>query len=183
MSHPHTAALPQRYPIQIEIAQTTSALAALCNDGSIWGINLKNVDRGWSPLPAIPQPEHPTEQSEEQTYPEPDQTSCPVQCVGVWRYEESGEIHAYRFVDVAGNKRNIVPRHMTNRHELISLFGGTDTWLRANFPKKATVTISNRVTLYTAKAVVDFRLSDAAEWLKNQCLNPGLADKPKDGEP
>lgn len=183
MSRPNTPALPHRQPVQIALDSDNGSLVTLCNDGTIWTIIMGLPEAGWEQLPPIPQPEMPAAPVEEQTYPEPDQKTCPVRCVGVWRYEESGEIHAYRFVDVAGNERNIAPRHMTNRHELIGLFGGTDTWLRANFPKKATVTISNSGTLYTDEAVVDFRLSDAGEWLKNQCVNADLADKPKAGEP
>lgn len=197
MSRPHTAALPHRQPIQIEIAQTTGALAALCNDGSIWGINLKNVGAGWSCLPAIPQPEHPTEQSEEQTYPEPDQTTCPVRCWGTVECAETGKIEGYSFRDAAGNERTLTSRDLENRHTLLSLFGGNDTWLRQSFPKQATVTKSISGIRYPEEVTVDFCVDAAAAHLKERCeivesivgsLNTiseaqGPSGKPKDGGP
>ncbi|MFT9384442.1 MAG: hypothetical protein ABF553_07495 [Acetobacter orientalis] len=179
-----TSALLQRHPTQIEIVQSDCALAALCNDGSIWGISLKNVGAEWHQLPAIPQPERPTGPAEGQNYPEPDQATCPVQCVGTWQHETTGgEPYAYHFIDAAGNERNIAPRHLTNRHELIGLFGGTDTWLRANFPKKGTIRRSIGSIFYREEAVVDFWIDAAARWLMAECLKATSVSKQKDGEP
>ncbi|MCP1215607.1 hypothetical protein NKW53_05940 [Acetobacter orientalis] len=171
----HTPALLQRHPTQIEIFQSDYALVALCNDGSIWGISLKNVGAEWHQLPAIPQPEHPTGPAEGQNYPEPDEKTCPVQFIGFWQHMGEATPYAYRFIDAAGNERNLAYRLLTNRQDLISLFGGTDTWLKENFPKVATITKIIDLKPHAVKAVVDFRLSDAAQWLRKQCLKASCA--------
>lgn len=179
-----TLAPLQRQPTQIALDQDNGTLVALCNDGSIWGISLRNADAKWHQLPAIPQPERLTALAKKQNYPEPDQATCPVQCLGTWQHETTGgEPYAYHFIDAAGNERNIAPRYLTNRHELIGLFGGTDTWLRANFPKKGAIRRSIGGIFYPEEAVVDFRIDAAARWLMAECLKATPASKQKDGEP
>lgn len=179
-----TLALLQRQPTQIALYQDNSTLVALCNDGSIWSFGLGLVSAEWQQLPAIPQPDRPIGQAEVQNYPEPDQATCPVQCLGTWQHETTGgEPYAYHFIDAAGNERNIAPRGLTNRHELIGLFGGTDTWLRANFPKKGAIRRSIGGIFYPEEAVVDFRIDAAARWLMAECLKVTPASKQKDGEP
>ncbi len=57
---------------------------------------------------------------------------CPVVALG--HYE--GHLH---FLDVTGHKRELSARALGTRPDLLTLFGGDETWLRQHFPKKELV--------------------------------------------
>ncbi|MGO2957446.1 MAG: hypothetical protein ACTIDN_00205 [Acetobacter sp.] len=197
MSRPNTPALPHRQPVQIALDSDNGSLVTLCNDGTIWTIIMGLPEDGWEQLPAIPQPDMPATPTEEQTYPEPDQTTCPVRCLGTVECAETGKIEGYSFRDAAGNERTLTSRDIENRHTLLSLFGGNDTWLRQSFPKQATITKSVSGIRYPEEVTVDFCVDAAAAHLKERCeivesivgsLNTiseaqGSSGKPKDGGP
>jgi hypothetical protein len=183
--------------MQIALDSDNGSLATLCNDGTIWTIVMGLPEAGWEQLPPIPQPEAPVAPAEDQTYPEPDQKSCPVRCLGTVECAETGKIEGYSFRDAAGNERTLTSRDLESRHTLLSLFGGKDTWLRQSFPKKAAITKSIGSIRYSEGATVDFCIDAAAAHLKERCQivenivgslktiseAKGPSGKPKDGEP
>jgi hypothetical protein len=71
------------------------------------------------------------------------------------------------FLDVAGEKRTLSARQLGTRTELLMLFGGSDLWLRAQFPKRITTDVGEQI-------VVDFKIADAAAALQRACFKAGL---------
>ncbi|MFT8850141.1 hypothetical protein [Acetobacter orientalis] len=164
-----TLALLQRQPTQIALYQDNSTLVALCNDGSIWSFGLGLVSAEWQQLPAIPQPERPTYSLEEPIYPEPDERTCPVRCLGTVECAETGKVKDYLFRDAVGNKTHLTSQQLDCRQILLNLFGGSDAWLKKSFPEKATITKSVGGIRFPEEAVVDFCISAAAAHLKERC--------------
>ncbi|WP_428485971.1 ATP-binding protein [Rhodopila sp.] len=92
---------------------------------------------------------------------------CPITALG----------HAdgsYMFLDIAGQPRKLSARDLGNRHNLISLFGGDDTWPRAQFPvKKEFEAADGQKTIRT----VDFRVNAVAHELIARAARQGLWGK------
>jgi len=84
----------------------------------------------------------------------------------------SGSFH---FLDVRGQKRDLTARQLGARQDLLSLFGGNDAWLRAEFPKKRP---EKSVDADGVEGVVwrtvDFAVNDAAAALQRACFEVGL---------
>lgn len=96
-----------------------------------------------------------------------DRLPCPITCLG----HLDGSFH---FLDARGQKRIIGARGLGNRHELLSLFLGIDTWLRQEFPKKAKVKRQENGEEIEVEVIVDFQINRAAAWLQIQCGDAGL---------
>jgi hypothetical protein len=81
----------------------------------------------------------------------------------------------FHFLDVRGQKRELTARLLGRRHDLLSLFGGNDAWLRAQFPQKK---LEKSVDAEGADSVVwrtvDFAINDAAAALQRACFDAGL---------
>ena len=93
---------------------------------------------------------------------------CPVTALG----RLAG---VFYFLDVAGEQRSFVARALSNRNEILSLFGGRDDWLRSQFPKRANVKRTNEAgEEVTESVVVDFAINRASAWLMEQCFRAGL---------
>ncbi len=90
---------------------------------------------------------------------------CPVIALG----HREGVFH---FLDVAGQKRALSAQKLGARDDLLSLFGGDDTWLRAEHPK--------RVQRQGADGepgewvTVDFVIKSAAAALQRACFAAGI---------
>lgn len=82
----------------------------------------------------------------------------------------------YLIRDAAGTERTLLPRQIDNRHNVISLFLGDDTWLRQNFPKHTFVRCTNTDGSLTDESrIVDFSRKQASDWIANACLNAANA--------
>ena len=94
-----------------------------------------------------------------------DTGGCPVIALG----HREGVFH---FLDVAGQKRAVSAQKLGARDDLLSLFGGDDTWLRAEHPK--------RVQRQSADGgpgewvTVDFVIKSAAAALQRACFAAGI---------
>lgn len=81
----------------------------------------------------------------------------------------------FYFLDVRGQKRELTARQLGARHDLVSLFGGSDTWLREAFPKRVPVKSADETGQEsTVFRTVDFRINDAAAGLQRACFAVGL---------
>ncbi|GFE98108.1 hypothetical protein [Gluconobacter sp. Gdi] len=82
----------------------------------------------------------------------------------------------YLIRDAAGDERTLLPRQIDNRHIVMSLFLGDDTWLRQNFPKYAHVYAKNPDGSVIAESrIVDFNREQASDWIANACFNAANA--------
>lgn len=95
-----------------------------------------------------------------------DAPECPVTALG----HLGGVFH---LLDVRGQKRELSSRQLGSRHDLLSLFGGDDAWLRAAFPKRINTNAKNE-TEPPVWQTVDFRVNDACAGLQRLCFNAGL---------
>jgi hypothetical protein len=98
----------------------------------------------------------------------PDEAGCPVTPVG----HIGG---TYVFLDRAGQRRDLTARQLGSRHDLLSLFGHNDRWLRWKFPK--TVQVKKQAedgTEVTDELVVDFILNKAAAHLGSLAFEAGM---------
>jgi hypothetical protein len=85
-----------------------------------------------------------------------------------WPITPLGRLNGvFHFLDVAGEKRELSARQTNTRADLVALFGGSDLWLRANFPKRAENQAGEQV-------VVDFKIADASGALQRACFQAGL---------
>ena len=96
-----------------------------------------------------------------------DDDDCPVIALG----------HAdgtYWFLDFAGQPRKVTAQNLGNRNNLMSLFGGDDTWARAKYPVKKEFDDENggKVT-----RTVDFRINAVAQELIARASRRGLWGK------
>lgn len=92
--------------------------------------------------------------------------TCPVRPLG----HLAGVFH---FLDVRGQKRELTARQLGSRHELLSLFGGDDAWLRQAHPRRVNVN-ARSPNLDAEWKVVDFAVNDAAASLQRACFVAGL---------
>ena len=97
-----------------------------------------------------------------------DDDACPVTPLG----HLAGIFH---FLDVRGQKRELSARQLGSRLDLLALFGGDDSWLRARHPKR----VQDKGTNETGEPVatwktVDFKINDAAAALQSSCFAAGL---------
>lgn len=95
-----------------------------------------------------------------------DGDECPVTALG----HRDGVFH---FLDVRGQKRELSARQLGARHDLLALFGGDDTWLRARHPRRAQ---SGRMddAGNPVMVTVDFQVNSAAAALQRACFEAGL---------
>jgi hypothetical protein len=95
-----------------------------------------------------------------------DGDECPVTALG----HMDGK---YWFLDFAGQPRSLSARDLGNRHNLISLFGGDDTWARTAYPvKKEVETQDGR-----AEKTVDFNVNRVTQDLIRRASYRGLWGK------
>ncbi|MFT9384432.1 MAG: ATP-binding protein [Acetobacter orientalis] len=93
---------------------------------------------------------------------------CPVSALG----HLDG---TYYVLDSVGQLRALTARQIGNRHDLVGLFGGSDVWLKDNFPKKAQCKIKGPDGQDTTEErVVDFRINSVAAFLQAECTKAGL---------
>ncbi len=95
-----------------------------------------------------------------------DGDACPVVALG----HLAGVFH---FLDVRGQKRELTARQLGSRHDLLSLFGGDETWLLAHHPKR----INRNAKDENAAAdwvTVDFLVNESAAALQRACFDAGL---------
>lgn len=76
----------------------------------------------------------------------------------------------YLIRDAAGDERTLLPRQIDNRHNVMSLFLGDDTWLRQNFPKYANVHTKN-----PDGSVIGVNRKQASDWIASTCSNAANA--------
>lgn len=82
---------------------------------------------------------------------------------------------AFHFLDVSGQHRQLTARQLGARHDMMGLFGGDDTWLRANFPKKqAEKSVGADGGETEVWRTIDFKINLAAAALQRACFTAGL---------
>ena len=81
----------------------------------------------------------------------------------------------FYFLDIVGQRREMSARALGGRHDLTSLFLGSDTWLRLRFPKTKEVKTKDEAgNEKTEDVVIDFSINRAVAWLQNECRRAGL---------
>jgi hypothetical protein len=96
---------------------------------------------------------------------------CPVHALG----HIDGR---FVFTDCIGQKRELSAKQLGGRHDLLSLFGHDDSWLRAKFPKKVEVKKKAEDGSETTEQVtVDFVVNAAAAHLGRMCFRAGMFGK------
>lgn len=82
---------------------------------------------------------------------------------------------AFYFLDRVGQLRVLKASQMTRRADLVALFGGNISWLKAKFPKTTKVKEKGQDGEETSRdVVVDFKINHAAEYLQRECFRAGL---------
>ncbi|KAA8387741.1 hypothetical protein FKW31_03640 [Acetobacter sp. DmW_136] len=98
-----------------------------------------------------------------------DANTCPVKCIGT---SEGDGGRYYIFRDVAGQERKLTRMQLTRRPDLVALFGGNISWLKSHFPHHTNVMKSHPDgSISRHRMVLDFVISDAADWLMSECLS------------
>ncbi len=94
---------------------------------------------------------------------------CPLIALG----HRSGQFY---FLDIDGQRRELSARQLGTRNDLLSLFLGDTDWLRARFPKRATVKrrASGGDDFVSEEIVVDFYVNGAAGFLQAECRRAGI---------
>lgn len=106
-----------------------------------------------------------------------DELKAPTDDNGVpWPITPLGQLAGvFHFLDAHGQHRALTSRQLGARHDILSLFGGDDAWLRAQFPKKIAVKSADE---HGAEGevwrTVDFKINDASAALQRACFQAGL---------
>ncbi len=123
------------------------------------GQAVRGADRGLRVIDGGVPPERPADEGEDR---------CPVTALG----HLAGVFH---LLDVRGQKRELTARQLGSRHDLLSLFGGDDAWLRRAHPKqiaeKKKDAAGNEITTWVT---IDFSINKAAAALQALCFAAGL---------
>ena len=92
---------------------------------------------------------------------------CPITALG----HLDGIFH---FLDIGGQKRQLNARQLGSRHDLLSLFGGDEAWLRKTYPRPVMVTDKDDKGNKTTAWVVVVNVNAAAQGLMQRCAAAGL---------
>ena len=78
------------------------------------------------------------------------------------------------FLDIAGQPRGLTARQLGSRHDLVQLFGGDETWLRRQFPKKKAEKSKDADNNDVVEwRTIDFSINTAVAALQRACFQAG----------